>query len=86
MMDLSVIYQNPWVQQDERVRVETSYGTHQNNTNRAPEKSAGCESAGTETAGKEDSLYFKKLNFAFSFNFSSYYPDCIVLLLSKTAY
>ena len=36
--------------------VETSYETHQNNTNKAPKKSAGCESAGTETAGKEDSL------------------------------
>ena len=37
--------------------VETSYRTHQNNTNKAPKKSAGCESARTETVGKEDSLY-----------------------------
>ena len=44
---------------DTNIWVETSYGTHQNNTNRAPEKSAGCESAGTETAAKEDSLYYK---------------------------
>ena len=35
------------------------YGTHQYNTNRTPEKSAGCESARTETAEREDSLYSK---------------------------